>query len=105
MSMSVYNLVCLRFHGIFFTGVISQYHQQLVSKGILGLRIPIIGRVITIWGEVFFKIIVSLYKLVIRKKLFSDYSHCIEKYLDVVIEVLEVHSSVAFDFYLDEKFI
>ena len=43
--------------------------------------------------------------LVIRKKVFSESSHCIETYLDVVVEVIEVQSSVDFEFCLDEDFI
>ena len=67
-----------------------QCHQQRVSKGSVDLCIPRIGRVTTIWDEVFFKLRVSFDELVIRKKVFSESSHCIETRLDVVVEVLEV---------------
>ena len=40
--------------------------------------------------------------LVIRKKVFSESSHRIETHLDVVVEVLEFHISVAFELCLDE---
>ena len=66
------------------------------------MDIPGIGRVIAIWDEVFFKFRVSFYGLLIRKEVFSESSHFIETHLDVVKEVLEVHSSVSFEFCLDE---
>ena len=90
MSVSVYNLVDLMFQGWFYTGVISQYHQLWVSKGSVGLWIPRIGRVIMIWDEVLFKIRVSFDGLVIRKKVFSESSHCIETRIDTFVEVPEV---------------
>ena len=43
--------------------------------------------------------------LVIRKKVFTKFSHYIETYIDVIIEVFKVKSSVAFEFSLDEYFI
>ena len=100
MSMIVYNLVGLRCHVIFYPGVISQFHQQRVSKVSVGLCIPIIGRVITIWDKLLFKLRVSFYGL-----LFLESSHRIETHLDVVVEVIEVQSSFAFEFYLDEELI
>ena len=105
MSMRVYNFVYLRRHGIFHTGVISQCHQQRVSKGSLGLSNPIIGRVITIWDELLFKLIFSFDGLVSSNKVLSESSHYIETHLDVVVEVLYVQSSVAFELFLDEEFI
>ena len=39
--------------------------------------------------------------LAIRKKVFLQSSHRIEKHIDVVLEVLEVQSSVNFDICLD----
>ena len=72
-----------------------------MPKGILYLNIPIIGRVITIWDELFYKIIVSFYGLITRKKVFSDSSHFIGTHIDVVVEVLEVQSSVSFEFCID----
>ena len=86
-------------------GVIIQCHQQWVSKGSVGLIIPKIGRVITVWDEVFFKLRMSLYGLLISKKVFSVSSHLIETHIDVVVEVLEVQSSVAFELCLNEVFI
>ena len=49
------------------------------------LNVPRIGRVITIWCEVFFKIRVSFDGLVTRKTFFSEYSHRIETHIDVVV--------------------
>ena len=66
------------------------------------LNIPIILRFITIWYEVFFKLGVSIYVLVNRKKLFLESSHRIDTNLDVVVEVLKLNSIVSFEFYLDE---
>ena len=74
-------------------------------KRIVGLCIPIIGRAITIWDEVFFKLRVSFDGTIIRKKVFSESSHHIETYLDVVVKFLEIQSSVEFEFCLDEEFI
>ena len=77
MSMVVDNLVGLRFHGIFCIGVISQCHQHLVSKVIVGLCIPIIGRERTIWDELFFKLIVYFDGIITRKKVLSESSYFI----------------------------
>ena len=76
-----------------------------MSKGSVGLCIPRIGRVIPIWDKLFFKLRVSFYGLVSRKKVFSESSRRIETHLNVVLEVLEVQSSVAFELCLDEEFI
>ena len=105
MSMSVYNLVGLRYHVRFYTGVISNFYQQWVPKGVVGLIIPIIVRLITIWDKVFFKLRLYFDGLVSRKKVFLDYIHRIETHLDVVVEVLEVKISVAVELCLDEEFI
>ena len=105
MSMSVYNLVGMRCHGIFYTCFISNFHQQWVSKGVVGLRIPIIGRVITIWDEVWLKIRVSVDGLVSRNKVFSEYGNFIETHIDVVVEVLEIQISVALKLYFEEELI
>ena len=64
-----------------------------------------IGRVITIWDEVFFKLRVSFDGMVIRKEVFYESSHHIETHLDVVKEVLEIQSSASFEFCLDEELI
>ena len=105
MSMGVYNLVGLSFHGIFYTGIISQFHQHWLSKGSLGLSIPRIGGVITIWDEVFCKLRFFFNGLVSRKNVFLESSHRIETNIDVFVEVLEVHISVSFDFSFEEEFI
>ena len=76
-----------------------------MSKGIVYLDIPGIGRVIAIWEKVFFKIRVYFYGLVIRKEVFSESVHRIETHIDVVKEVLRVHSSVSFEFCLDEELV
>ena len=60
---------------------------------------------ITIWDEVFFKLRVYFDGMVIRKKVFSGSGHLIETYLDVIVEVLEVHISVASELCLDEEFV
>ena len=56
--------------------------------------ITIIGKVITIWDNVLYKLRVSFDGLVSRNKVLLEYSNRIERYLDVVVEFLEVHSSV-----------
>ena len=103
--MSVYNLLVLRWHGRFYTGVISQWYQQWVSKGILGLRIPQIGRVITIWDELFWKLRVWFDGLLSCNKVFYESSHRIETHIYVLLEVLELKISVYFELCLDEEFI
>ena len=55
-----------------------------------------------ILDEVFFKLRESFDGLVIRKEVVSESSHHIETHLDVFKEVLDIKSSVSFDFYLDE---
>ena len=76
-----------------------------MSKGSIYLNIPSLGRVITIWDEVFFKIRVCFDGLVSRKKVLYDSSHLIETHIDVVVEFLEVQIIVAFEFCIDEEFI
>ena len=43
--------------------------------------------------------------LVIRKEVLSESSYRIERHLDVLKEVLEIQSSISFDFCLDEEII
>ena len=74
-------------------------------KGIVYLEITGLGGVITILDKALFKLRVSIDGLTIRKEVYSESSHRIERHLDVVIEVLEIQSSVYFEFYLDEKLI
>ena len=76
-----------------------------MSKVIVYLKILRIGRVITIWDEVLFTLRVSFDGMVSSKKVLSEFSHRIETHLDVVVEVLEVQSSVSFDFCLNEELI
>ena len=76
-----------------------------MSKGSVYLKIPIIGRVITIWYEVFFKLGVYFDGLVSRKKVFLDSIHIIHTRIDVFVEVLYAHRSVSFELCLDEKFV
>ena len=59
-----------------------------MSKGSLGLYIPTIGSVTTIWDEVFSKLIMSFTGLLSRKKVLYEYSRLIETHTDVVLEVL-----------------
>ena len=67
-----------------------------MSKGSVGLIVPIIGSVITIWDKLLFKIRVSFYGLVRRQKVFLKSSNRIETHLDVFVKVFEAQSSVAF---------
>ena len=60
---------------------------------------------IAIWDKVFFKLIVYVDRLVIRKEVLSKSSQRIETHLDLVKEVLETQISVSFEFYLDEELI
>ena len=60
---------------------------------------------IGIWDNVFFKIRVLVDGQVIRKDFFSESSQHIERHLNMVIESLEIQSSVSFEFYLDEDLI
>ena len=99
------NLPGLSYHVGLYTGVISNCHQQWVSKGSVYLNITIIGRVILIWDEVFCKIRVYFDGMVTRKEVLSDFSHRIETHLDVVVEVIGIHISLPFEFCLDEYFI
>ena len=69
------------------------------------MNIPGIGRMITIWDEVLFKLRVSLDGMVTRKEVFLESSHRIESHLDVVVEVVEIQRSVSFEFCLDEELI
>ena len=76
-----------------------------MSKGDVYPEIPGVGDVIAIWKKAFFKIRVLLDGKVIRKKVYLESSHRIERHLDEVIEVLEIQSSVYFEFSLDEELI
>ena len=76
-----------------------------MSKVSVYLDIPGIGRVIKIWDEVFCKLRVSFDGLVTSKEELLESSYRIEAHLDVVVEVFDIHSSVSFEFYLDEDLI
>ena len=65
----------------------------------------IIWRVLLIWYEVISKLRVSFYGLVSKKEVFYESNNHIETHIDVVVEVLEFHSSVSFDFWLEKEFI
>ena len=58
-----------------------------------------------IQDKVFYKLRVSVYRPVNRKKVFLKSSPRIETHIDVVVEVLRVQSSVYFEFYVDEEFV
>ena len=103
MSMIVYNLLGLRCHGRFYTGVISHCHQYWVSKGVAGMRIPRTGTANKILDKLFFKLRVSFDGMVIRNKVLSYSSHHIETHLDVVVEVLDIQNSFAFELCLYEE--
>ena len=76
-----------------------------MPKGSVYLDIPGIERVIAIWDEVFFKLSVSSDGLVTSKEVFYESIHRIDTHIDVVIEFLEIHISVSFEFCLDEDLI
>ena len=69
------------------------------------MSIPIIGSVTTIWDKLFFKIRVYFAVFLRRKKVFLESSHLIETNIDVVVEFIEIQSSVDFEFCIDEEFI
>ena len=69
------------------------------------MEIPRIGRVIAIWYEGLFKLRVYFYGMVTRKEVLSEYSHHIDAHLDMVKEVIDIQSSVSFEFCLDEDLI
>ena len=54
------------------------------------MRIKEIVRVRKIWDEVLLKIRVYFDGLIIRKRLFLEFSHHIYTHLDVFVEVIEV---------------
>ena len=58
-----------------------------------------------ILDEVFWKLRVSFDGMLTRKKVFPESSRRIERYIDVVLEVIEVHSIVSYEFCLDMEFI
>ena len=60
------------------------------------MRIPRIGRVITIWDKIFFKLGMYFDVLVSRKKVFLESSHFVKTNFDMVVEVIEVQNSVYF---------
>ena len=68
----------------------------------VGLWITRIWRVREIWNQVFFKLRVSFDGLVSRKRVFLEYSNHTETHIDVVVDVIELHISVDFEFCLDE---
>ena len=76
-----------------------------MSKGSVYLEIPGVGGVIAIWYKAFFKLRVYFDGLEIRKEVYFDSSHRINRHIDVVIEILEIQSRVSFEFCLDEELI
>ena len=60
-------------------------------------------RVITIWDEIFLKLVVSFDGLVRREKVFSESSHDIGIHIYVFGNVFEFQISVSFDFCLGEE--
>ena len=76
-----------------------------MSKENVYLNTQRIGRVITIWNEVFCTLILSVGRLVTRNKCLSESSHRIAIHIDVVVEVLKAQSSISVDFCLDEEVI
>ena len=76
-----------------------------MSKGSVYLDIPVIGRVITIWDGVLFKLRLSFDGLLTRRQVLFESSHCIDTHIDVVVEVIEIQSSVSFEFCLDDYLI
>ena len=76
-----------------------------MSKGVVYLDIPGVGGVIAILDTALFKLRVYFDGQVIRKKIYLESSHRIERHLDVVIELLDTQSSVSFELCLDEELI
>ena len=74
-------------------------------RGCVYLDIPGVVDVIAIWDKAFFKLRVPFDGQVIRKKVYLESSHRIKRHIDVFIEVLEIHSSVSFELFLDEELI
>ena len=60
---------------------------------------------VVIWDEVLCKLRVYFDGLVTRKEILSESSHRIDTHLYVVVEVLEIQSSVSFWLCLDEDII
>ena len=76
-----------------------------MSKRRVGLFVPRIKRMTTIWDGVFFKLRVYFDGIVSRKKVFLESSHLIERHNDVVVEIRVFHSTVAFELCIYEEFI
>ena len=76
-----------------------------MSKGGVYLEISGVGDLILFWDKAFFKLGVSFDGQVVRKKVYLESIHPIERHLEVVIEVLDIQSSVSFEFFLDEELI
>ena len=55
-----------------------------------------------IWDEVFWKLRLSFDGLVTSKEVLLESIHCIETHTEVFVEVIEIQSSVSFEFCLDE---
>ena len=55
-----------------------------MSKGVVYLEISGVGDVIAIWDKALFKLRVSFDGNAIRKKVYLESSHRIERHLDVV---------------------
>ena len=58
---------------------------------------------IAIWDEVLLKIRVSFDGLITKNEVLSESIYRIEAHLDVVIEVIDIQSSVSFEFCIDEE--
>ena len=105
ISIGVDNLVGLKCNGGFYTGFIFQGHQKGVAKVIAVLCIIRIRRKLLIWYGVLIKLWMYFDVLVSRKKVLSDSSHCTLTDIYVVVEVIDVHKSVAFQLCIDEEFV
>ena len=75
MSLGFDNLLGLRFHRVFDTGVFSQPQQKLSGKVIYVCEFQKKGMKRTFWKEVLLKLRVSSDRLVISKKVFSGSIH------------------------------
>ena len=76
-----------------------------MSKGIVGLCIPRIESVKTIWDKVFFKLRVYFYGMVIKNKVLLGCIFRIKTHAGVIVEVIEVQNSIAFELFPDKEFI
>ena len=94
------NLVGLRCHEGFDTGVIFQGHQKGLSKVGVCLGIIVIVRLRKIWHEALFKLGVLFDGMLSRKGVFSESTNRSETHIDMVVRIIEVQYSVSLSSFL-----